>query len=479
MHYDAAIIGAGMSGLAAGIRLAMYDRSVCILERHYAYGGLNSYYRIDGRDYDVGLHALTNYVPPGVRSGPLPKLLRQLRLTRDDFDLREQRGSRIVFPGRSLRFTNDIAVLTEEVAREFPGEVDGFRRLVELVRSREYDVADAGRATARGVLGEFLRDPVLIDMILCPVMYYGSPSPRDVDFAYFSILFRSLFCEGFARPPGGVRTIIKALVRRFRECGGKLRMNTGVERIELRDGRVAALHLPGGETVTADRVFSCAGAHETMRLCGLGPATPPDLDRRLTFVESITVLPEPPAAVGLADTITFFNAGERFVYDRPADDCIDDRSGVLCCPNNYEGHEGLAEGVVRLTALADYGRWAALGEAAYRREKERTYDRLLGRARGLGLRYDGQPLARDVFTPLTIERFTGHAGGAVYGSPTKIGDGRTAVENLFLCGTDTGLVGIIGTLLSGVMIANAYGLEETPERGNAETPKSQNAKTPK
>ena len=61
--YDVVIIGAGMSGLAAGIRLAMFDRRVCILERHYAIGGLNSYYRLDGRNFDVGLHALTNFSP--------------------------------------------------------------------------------------------------------------------------------------------------------------------------------------------------------------------------------------------------------------------------------------------------------------------------------------------------------------------------------------------------------------------------------
>ena len=31
-HFDAIIIGAGMSGLAAGIRLAMFDKNVLILE---------------------------------------------------------------------------------------------------------------------------------------------------------------------------------------------------------------------------------------------------------------------------------------------------------------------------------------------------------------------------------------------------------------------------------------------------------------
>ena len=77
--YDAIIIGAGMSGLAAGIRAAYFEKRVCILERHYTIGGLNSFYRLRGRDYDVGLHAVTNFTPPGSRHGPLARSLRQLR----------------------------------------------------------------------------------------------------------------------------------------------------------------------------------------------------------------------------------------------------------------------------------------------------------------------------------------------------------------------------------------------------------------
>ena len=129
MHYDVVIIGAGMSGLAAGIRLAHFDHHVCIVEKHYAYGGLNSYYKFEGREFDVRLHALTNFAPADRRNAPLNKLLRQLRLSRDDFDLCEQRYSEIRFPDRCLRFANDSNVLVEQVAEAFPGEIDNFRRL--------------------------------------------------------------------------------------------------------------------------------------------------------------------------------------------------------------------------------------------------------------------------------------------------------------------------------------------------------------
>ena len=135
--YDTIIIGAGMSGLAAGIRLAYYDQKVCILERHYTIGGLNSFYRMRGRDYDVGLHALTNVTPKGTKKGPLARLLRQLRFSWDDLEISPQLGSEIVFPGIRVGFNNDLDYLREEVAREFPEEIDNFERLIEAVV--EYD----------------------------------------------------------------------------------------------------------------------------------------------------------------------------------------------------------------------------------------------------------------------------------------------------------------------------------------------------
>ena len=120
MHYDTVIIGAGMSGLSAGVRLAYYEKKVCILERHTTIGGLNSFYRLRKRNYDVGLHAVTNYAEPGSKGGPLSKLLRQLRLRWDDFDLRPQLHSAIAFPDCTLKFTNDFAYFLDQIASAIP-----------------------------------------------------------------------------------------------------------------------------------------------------------------------------------------------------------------------------------------------------------------------------------------------------------------------------------------------------------------------
>ena len=65
----------------------------------------------------------------------------------------------------------------------------------------------------------------------------------------------------------------------------------------------------------------------------------------------------------------------------------------------------------------------------------------------------------DLFTPKTIRRFTWHDNGAVYGAPDKQLDGTTEIENLFVCGTDQGFVGIIGSIISGISVANRYCLK--------------------
>jgi phytoene dehydrogenase-like protein len=465
MHYDAVIIGAGYSGLAAGIRLAYFDRRVCIVEKHYAYGGLNSYYTLKGRDFDVGLHAVTNYVPPSVRAAPLPKLLRQLRLRREDLDLCEQRFSEVRFPGRRLRFTNDVNYLIEEVGKLFPHEVDGFCRLLSHIRAYDDIRLDHPYRSTREVLAAFLYDETLTDMLLCPIMYYGNAQAHDMDFTQFVTIFRSILLEGLARPRGGTRTILKTLVKKFRGCGGRLRMNCGVRCINVENDRVTGLTLDSGRTLTAEVVISSIGWPETEQLC-CGPAagSPSGTDPgRLSFYETILVLDELPQRLGMDATIIFFNEAERFTYARPGD-LVDLRSGVICCPSNYEGHEDMKEGVFRLTWLANFDRWAGLDEAAYTAAKQARLEDAVRRAEQYLPNVRDHIVFVDMFTPRTIQRFTGRLGGAVYGVPGKRRDGRTQLKNLFICGTDQGFHGIIGAMLSGITIANLHVLSK-PTKG--------------
>jgi len=474
-HYDVAIIGAGMSGLAAGIRLAHFGKKVCIFERHNAPGGLNGFYSLAGRKFDVGLHAMTNFVRPGVKGTPLTKLLRQLRIERDEFALCEQKQSRVAFGPRgetSLRFTNDFAVFEAEVAEKFPAQIDGFRRLVALIRTYDDVSLTAPPESARTLVRRHVTDPLLEDMLFCPVMYYGSASERDMEFGQFVIMFKALFLEGFARPFEGVRVVIRVLLEKYRAAGGERRMKCGVQRIIAREGRASALVLDDGTEVTADHVISSIGAPETEALVrdrqsAVGDQHGANVPGRHSFVETITILDRQPAALGWGDdTIVFFNESARFDYACPAEQ-VDLRSGVICLPNNFDFGPGreLPEGIFRVTCLARPQPWFALEEAAYQDAKQRWFAAVQTSARRFLPRVEEATLSAatvttDMFTPRTIAKFTGHLNGAIYGAPQKIRDGRTALANLYLCGTDQGFLGIVGAMLSGISMANYHILQK-------------------
>jgi phytoene dehydrogenase-like protein len=483
-HYDVAIIGAGMSGLAAGIRLAHFGKRVCIFERHNAVGGLNGFYSIDGRKYDVGLHAMTNFVRPGVKGTPLGKLLRQLRIERDEFALCEQKQSRIAFGQSgetSLRFTNDFVVFESEVAAKFPAQIDGFRRLVVAIKAFDEVSLDAKPISAREVVRQHIKDPLLEDMLFCPLMYYGSAQEHDMEFGQFVIMFKALFLEGFARPLDGVRVILRVLLEKYRSAGGERRMKCGVKQIVSREGRAVVLVLDNGLEVTADHIISSIGGPETELLMREPTSTerperaeadvlPLAKAGRLSYVETITVLNLQPGKLGWGDdTIVFFNDSARFAYERPIDQ-VDSRSGVICLPNNFVYPDGqyLPEGLFRCTCLANYDLWAHLPEEVYQADKMRWYTRVTaGAQRFLPPLSAPDALTRatvatDMFTPRTITRFTGHLAGAIYGSPEKNRQGLTKLDNVYLCGTDQGFLGIVGAMLSGISMANYHILQKSP-----------------
>ena len=460
MDYDVLIIGAGMSGLAAGIRLAYYDKRVCIVEKHYRVGGLNSFYNRGGRKFDVGLHAMTNYVPKGVKLTPLPKLLRQLKLKPEDFALCPQRMSAIKFPDKTIKFNNDIDFFVQEVVDNFPAQADNFQRLLKTIF--EYDELNlyAKPISAREVVSSIISDPLLINMVFCPLMFYGNAQENDIEFGQFVIMFKGIYCEGFARPRAGVRQILDVLVRKYRGCGGELKMRCAVKSLKCANGRVESILLENGEVLTADKILSSAGYVETMRLLSnYDPTGIEDKAGQLSMVEFITVLDKQPAEMGHETTIIFYNNSDRFDYRKP-DQLVNVSSGVICCPNNFQYENPLPEGMIRITNLANFDLWDRLGKEEYNAQKAAWLGTSLNEVIKLIPDFRDSIVFTDVFTPKTIHRFTGHINGAVYGTPNKTKMGITHLENLFICGTDQGFLGIVGAMLSGISMANLHVLQK-------------------
>ena len=443
-----------MSGIAAGIRAARFGIKTLILEQHSLPGGLNSYYFRQGRLLETGLHAMTNFAPPGVKQAPLNRLFRQLHFSRKQFEVREQIGSEIRFAGHSLYFANDIKILEESVACGFPEAIDRFRRLRLAIAAHDPFEAVPWRS-ARRFIDEHLRHPLLTDMLLLPLMLYGNAEEHDMDLSQFVIMFRAIFEEGFFRPDGTIREFLDLLTQQFCDFGGELRYRCPVASIEADGDRVAGVRLESGEMVMADAVLSTAGIPETMRLSGWQG----DCSRyigRMSFMETISIVPRDTApSFTSGRTIVFYHNGPRFEYRRP-DDYLDTSWGVICFPGNFAGLAPEDAVQIRVTNAASYPLWKDLATEAYGPAKERWTEEAVAASEEIIGNYRPFIVYQDSFTPVTIERFTRKAQGAVYGSGIKIKDGITPFRNLFIAGTDQGYLGIVGAMLSGITVINRH-----------------------
>jgi hypothetical protein len=502
-QYDAIIIGCGMSGLGAALRLRLFGKKVVIVEAHKISGGLNSYYKRQGREFDVGLHALTNFSAPNPLTGrvnrktPLGKLLQQLNLNFEDFRPREIFQSRIHFPQRQITFTNEIGHLIDQIERFFPEEKAGFLELIKVMGDQGASLSLSKREflSARMMLSQWIKDQTLQELILCPLLFYGSATPQDMDWPQFGVMFNAIYLQGLFRPQGGVRTLLNVLLKKYQEeLGGEIRFSSPVVKI-LTDPTspqvTTGVQLKGGEILNSNLVISSCGSFETQNLLeeNAKPLAPNlEFGAPLTFTETILKVPtdfletlNPPKNGDLKkDTLIFYSKYHQFHYADPGPEKLfDENSAVICFPENFEGEEpalqqiagqSVSESTVRVTFLASYAGFKALKDLS-RQDYLGAKEKVLRASEKLIFNLSQNQNQNqqnfkchfsDVFTPTTITRYTSHLGGGVYGQSQKLLDGSTSTKGLVLCGTDQGFLGVIGSLLSGISMANLHGLGGGP-----------------
>jgi phytoene desaturase len=267
------VVGAGLGGLSAALRLAGAGRQVTVLERSPAPGGRAGRLELDGYRFDTGPTVLT-----------MPALLDDAFACVDEslddwLDLRAvDPAYRAFFPdGSQLDVIADVERMAASV-RELAGpqDADGYRRfaghvrrLFELERrdfiDRNLDSplslltpALAQLAAMRGfsriapTVARFFDDPRLRRVFSFQSLYAGL-SPYDALALYLSIAYLDSVA-GVSFPIGGMHAVPVAMAAAADKHGVTFHYDTEVTRVEMRDGRATAVHTADGERVAADVV---------------------------------------------------------------------------------------------------------------------------------------------------------------------------------------------------------------------------------
>ncbi len=328
--------------------------------------------------------------------------------------------------------------------------------------------------TTRSWLDEHVRDERLRAVLGARWGDYGLPPGKSAFLAHSVITAH--YHEGAYYPSGTSARIAQGAIRVIERAGGAVRVRAEVERILVEGGRAVGVRLAGGETLRAPVVVSDAGARATfLRL--LGDDVP------LPFRDELRATPRSMAHVslylGLSRSASSLGVnGENFwLHDELDQDRMWERGGEILgghSPQTYVSFPSMKDPEARahtaeIIAGVDAShfepwagtRWMKRGED-YEATKERIADALLAQAERRLPGLSRLVVHRELSTPLSTAHFTGHAGGEIYGLPATPDrfrkrwlQPRTPVSGLYLAGADALMLGIGGTVMSGVMAAAA------------------------
>ena len=268
------VVGAGLGGLAAAIRLAVAGADVTLLERDERPGGRAGRLEREEFSFDTGPTVLT-----------MPALLSDLfALAGEDMadHLSLQRldpAYRAVFAdGSQLHIRGSLDAMVDEVrevcgadeagrferfadhlARLYAAEFDTF---IDANFDSPLDLARPGplaRVAALGgfrrmmpLVSSFLTDWRLIRMFTFQAMYAGM-SPYEALGVYSVIAYMDAIA-GVYYPRGGIHAVSSALADLAVRCGVDLRLATPVDAVDVHHGRARGVITAGGDHIAADVV---------------------------------------------------------------------------------------------------------------------------------------------------------------------------------------------------------------------------------
>lgn len=294
------VIGAGLGGLSAAIRLAAEGFSVCVLEKNENVGGKVNLLESNGYSFDTGASLLT-----------MPHIFRELfeaagKRLEDYLTLKNLDPICRYFwtDGATLDASQSLEKTEKEIAQIEPRDVAGFRRFIADSKQK-YEVAERTfLAHSLNDLPKLIRPKYFRDLLAISSLktldkhhakYFHSPklrqlfnrfatyngsSPYRVP-ATFALIPFVEFGLGAWYVEGGIYQIPRALKKLADEIGIEFRFRSEVENILTENKKAIGVKLKNGDSLEADFVIANSDAIETYRNLIDKSARPGFPDKRL------------------------------------------------------------------------------------------------------------------------------------------------------------------------------------------------------
>jgi phytoene desaturase len=278
----AAVIGAGLGGLALAIRLQSAGIQTVLYEKRDKPGGRAYVYEQDGFTFDAGPTVITD-----------PDCLQQL-WTLSGRDMADYVTLLPVHPfyrlcwedGYEFDYADDQDAIDRQIAEKSPADVEGYRRFLayskevyregyeklgtvpflnfwSMVKIAPQLIRLESHRSVYSKVAQFIKDEHLRQAFsFHSLLVGGNPFQTSSIYALIHALERQ---GGVWFAKGGTGALVRGMVRLFEDLGGQVKLNAAVDQVTMSGGKADSVVLKDGTAERFDMVASNADVVHTYK----------------------------------------------------------------------------------------------------------------------------------------------------------------------------------------------------------------------
>lgn len=479
------VIGSGMGGLlTAAILGKLYGKSVTILESHSEAGGSMHCFKINGVEFDVGLHYA------GGMRGRLGKFISKM----SNVEWHEISGPHdvLILPNKErVEFGNKesqrkvlAGLFGSAFAKLYVSKVEETQRAMNLYyigklllpnllfRLWVYVFCFHASAMMKASASDELRFMGANDKCIAVCCYhwadFGS-TPKDMSFASHAMLVAHWW-EGNFYPIGGSKAIVQGLRNSIRSSNGKLKLGTRVvdkptpsslTTVRARDGRCKQ------EVVFDSLIYAC-GRRAASKIASFSMPPPAGESFFMTYL----CFKGNPVYHKLPSYNTWVMGGESLDHDAnmsawkgTLSSCLAEEEGAAaqgpspvsmmfisfnCAKDPLQ--LTVPTSTVSLVCPVD-SKWDTLSAEEYEKKKRFVEDLLCKQFFKLYPRLKAYEKFRFSGSPTTFDTYIGTVDGCIYGAAKRGEMQLRAEDGVLMSGADVVSAGVSGAAIGGIIAA--------------------------
>lgn len=449
-EYDVIVIGSGLAGMTSANILGRAGHRVLLLEQHYKFGGLATWFKRPGsHTFDISLHGF----PHG-----MIKSCRRYWNEEIAGNIHQLKNVRFDNPMFSLTTTFDREDFTKLLIEKFGVAPETVKKFFDTARGMNF--YDDQKMTTRELFEQFFPGREDIHRLLMEPITYANGSTLEDPALTYGIVFSNFMAKGVYIYEGGTDDLVSKMEKELKKNGVDIRIRCDVSKILVGPNRKVQGVVVNGREIKCRAVVSNANLRNTI-LEMVGPehfdpkflkdANEVRLNNSSTQVY-MALKPECHVDESTGDLL-FCSTANEFRTDLLLDRNITSRTFSFYYPKTRP--QGKVRHAIVSSTNANWSDWANLSEQEYEASKADLVETTIAALE----KY--VPGCRDMIqhaeaaTPRTFHHYTKHQMGASFGTKFEgLAVSRGLPEQI------SGLyhAGSVGIIMSGWLGAINYGV---------------------